>query len=292
MYELIPVTEKVLYFDTPTKVGILRLNETDVVSVDAGSDKDAGKKLLRALDANGWTLRAVYCTHSHADHTGAAHHLQEKTGCAVYAADTEACIARNPILEPAYVYGADPLPELRGKFLTAQPSRAELLTEDRLPAGVRMFSLPGHCAQMLGFRTEEDVVFLADSICSEQTLQKYALTFLTDVGAYLQTLEQVKTMQARCFIPAHAPVLSDIAPLAQKNIDVILANAERIASLCTEPVIFEELLSRLFRSYAIPMNLTQYTLIGSTLRTYLTWLCAQNRVRFFFENERMLWERV
>ena len=292
MYELVKVTEKVFYVDAPTKVGVVRLNDTDVVSIDSGSDKDAGKKLLRALDASGWKLRSIYATHAHADHIGANRYLQDRTGCTVYGTDIEACFTRNPLLEPAYVYCADPLPELRGKFLTAQPSRAELLTEDRLPAGVTMFPLPGHYWQMTGFRTDEDVVFLADSLCSEQTLQKYAITFLVDVEAYLNTLESIKTMQARCFIPAHAPVTEDIVLLAQKNIDVVHDIAERIVSLCTEPVMFEELLRRLFVSYAIPMNLTQYALIGNTMRTYLSWLYAKKRVRFFFDSERMLWERT
>lgn len=292
MYELVQLTEHSYYMESPAKVGIVRVGDTDVVVIDSGSDKDAGKKLLRALDANGWKLRSIYVTHAHADHIGANRYLQDKTDCAIYAAEIEACVTRNPLLEPAYVYCADPLPELRGKFLTAQPSRAELLTEQTLPEGVTMLPLPGHCWQMTGFRTDEDVVFLADSLCSEQTLRKYAIPFLVDMEAYLHTLEALQSMQARYFIPAHAPVTEDIAPLARKNIDAVYATAERILSLCTEPVVFEELLHRLFVSYALPMNLTQYALIGSTLRSCMSWLFTKNRVRYFFEDARMLWERV
>ena len=60
------------------------------------------------------------------------------------------------------------------------------------------------------------------------------------------TLEKVKTMQAAAFVPAHAEVTEDIAPLAQYNIDKVLEIADHMVELCAEPVIFEELLKKLF----------------------------------------------
>lgn len=85
MYELIPVSEHDYYIDCPAKIGLVRLNDTEVAAIDSGSDKDAAKKVLRHIDANGWKLTAVYVTHSHADHIGGCKLLQDKTGCHVYA---------------------------------------------------------------------------------------------------------------------------------------------------------------------------------------------------------------
>ena len=76
MYELIAVTENSYYIQSPAKIGLVRLNDTDVCLIDSGNDKDAGRKIKKLLDANGWTLKAIYNTHSNADHIGGNRYLQ------------------------------------------------------------------------------------------------------------------------------------------------------------------------------------------------------------------------
>ena len=292
MYELVQLAERSYYMESPAKVGIVRVSDTDVVAIDSGSDKDAGKKLKRLLDANGWRLAAVYNTHSHADHIGGNRYLQEQTNCRIFAPGIDCDFTNHPILEPAFLYGGDPLRDLKHKFLHAQESRAEVLTQDTLPDGMEIVPLPGHCFDMVGFRTSDNVVYLADCLSSRETLDKYGVGYLWDVEAYLATLERVKTMEAKCFVPAHAAPTEDIAPLAQYNIDAVTAITEKIAALCAEPVMFEVLLQKLFRAYGMTMNLQQYVLIGSTLRSYLSYLEKRGQVTYTFENEQMLWRRA
>ena len=70
MYELIQVSESCYYIQSPAKIGLVKTGEDRVVLIDSGNDKDAGKKIRKHLDANGWTLEAIFNTHSHADHLG------------------------------------------------------------------------------------------------------------------------------------------------------------------------------------------------------------------------------
>ena len=60
MYELIQVSERSYYVQSPAKIGLVRLNGQDVCLIDSGSDKDAGRKVRQHLDANGWKLTAIY----------------------------------------------------------------------------------------------------------------------------------------------------------------------------------------------------------------------------------------
>ena len=69
---------------------------------------------------------------------------------------------------------------------------------------MEIIPLPGHTFEMTGFRTPDDVVYLADALSSREILDKYKIGFIYDVGAYLDTLERIKTMRARMFVPAHA----------------------------------------------------------------------------------------
>lgn len=148
MYELIQVSGSSYYVQSPAKIGLVRLNDTDVCFIDSGSDKDAGRKARQILDKNGWRLTAIYNTHSHADHIGGNRYLQGQTGCRIYAPGAECAFTRHPILEPSLLYGGCPPRELRHKFLMAQESDAAYLTAEVLPQGMELLPLPGHCMDM------------------------------------------------------------------------------------------------------------------------------------------------
>ena len=291
MYELIQVSERNYYIQSPAKIGLVRLNERDVCLIDSGSDKDAGRKVRQLLDANSWKLTAIYNTHSNADHIGGNKYLQSQTGCGIYAPGIERAFTRRPILEPSFLYGGYPCKELRHKFLMAQESDAEELTADCLPEGFEMIPLPGHFFDMAGFRID-GVVYLADCLSSRETLEKYQIGFIYDVAAYLKTLEMVKAMEADLFVPAHAEASKEIAGLAQYNIDKVQEIADRITGICQEPLCFEAVLQKLFTDCNLKMNFEQYVLVGSTVRSYLAWLKDSGRLTALFENDMLRWRRI
>ncbi len=292
MYELIPVTDRCFYIESPAKIGLFRLSDAEVCLIDSGNDKDAGRRLRQLLDKNGWKLTAIYNTHANADHIGGNRYLQAQTGCRVFAPGIDCCFTRHPVLEPAFLYGGYPPKDLRHKFLLAQESDAEPLTPEAMPAGFEAIPLPGHFFDMAGYRTPDDVVFLADCLSSRETLEKYRIGFIYDVAAYIRTLERVKQMRARLFVPAHAAATEDIAPLAQYNLDCVHEITERIVGLCAEPLCFEALLRELFRAYALTMNFEQYVLVGSTVRSYLAWLKDAGRLRAVFDDGMLRWVRA
>lgn len=292
MYELIQVSESSYYIQSPAKIGLVKLNDTDVCLIDSGNDKDAGKKVRQILDAHGWILRTIYNTHSNADHIGGNKYLQGQTGCKIYAPGIECDFTRHTILEPSFLYGGYPCKDLRHKFLMAQESEVAYLTEDVLPEGFEMIRLPGHFFDMVGFRTPDDVVYLADCLSSKETLDKYRIGFLYDVAAYLETLKMIQSLSAKMFVPAHAEATADVAPLAQYNMDKVMEIAEHITELCRNPVCFESVLQKLFADYGLHMNFEQYALVGSTVRSYLAWLKDTGKIRAVFDNNMLLWERV
>ena len=291
MYELIQVTDRTYYIQSPAKIGMVRLNDEEVCLIDSGNDKDAGRKVRQLLDKNGWKLKAIYNTHSNADHIGGNKYLQAQTGCMIYAPGIECAFTKYPILEPAFLYGGYPCKDLRHKFLLAQESDAEPLTADKLPEGFEFIELPGHFFDMAGFRTPDDVVFLADCLSSRETVDKYQIGFIYDVAAYLETLENVKKLKAKLFIPAHAEATEDITGLAQYNIDKVHEIADRIEDICQEPICFEDILQKLFTDYGLAMSFEQYVLVGSTVRSYLSWLRDSGRLEAEFSDSRLLWKR-
>lgn len=69
---------------------------------------------------------------------------------------------------------------------------------------------------MIGVRTPDNVVFLADCVSSENTLNKYQISFIYDVAEYLNTLDKVESMKAAIFVPAYAEATKDIRKIIRK----------------------------------------------------------------------------
>ena len=289
MYELIRAGERTWYIDAPAKMGVFELGGGEVCLIDTGSRGD-GEAVLPLLEERGWKLRAIYNTHAHVDHIGGNRFLHDRTGCPVFAPPLESFFAENPGIGLSILFGATVPDELRGRFFTAEGCPAMPFGE--LPEGLEAIPLPGHSHDMHGFRTCDGAVFLADSLVSGRTLDRYHLSFVFNVGEYLDSLEKVRAMSASLFVPAHADAAEDIAPLAQKNMDETFGIAESIVGACREPAGYDDVLRAVFDRYGLRMSLQQYVMAGCTVRSYLSWLRDSGRVEMICEKDRLLWRSV
>lgn len=293
MFELTKVADNTFTIESPARIGLYSLNDKEVVLIDSGNDKDAGRKLRKILDAKHWQLKAIYNTHSNADHIGGNCYLQNQTRCKVYSPPIEAEFTRYPALEPSFLYDGYPFKELRHKFLMAQECEVDDLTSETLPEGFEIIPLSGHFFNMVGYRTPDDVLFLADCLSSQETLEKYQISFIYDVKAYIETLEKVSAMDAKLYVPAHAPIMKskeELQELCLYNKEKIFEIAQQIMSICVQPQPFEEILKKLFDHYSLTMTFEQYVLVGSTIRSYLSWLKDQGKIMAVIEDNRLLWQ--
>ena len=292
MYELVQVAENTDYINSPSKIGVYRVSDDDVWLIDSGNDKDAGRKIQKILDAQGWKLTAIINTHSNADHDGGNTLLQNRLNCAVYSTPMENIVVENPILEPTFLYGGYPFKKLRSKFLMATPSKAQDIAEAKLPEGMEYFRLPGHFWDMIGVKTPDDVYFLADCIFGESTVNKYHISFFYDLAAQFETLDMVEKLEGKLFIPAHAEPMEDIKPLVKLNRDKSLEILDVLLEICKEPMHFELILKKVFEHYNLTMDHAQYVLVGSTIRSYLAYLCDNGKVENYVEDNMLLWKTV
>lgn len=292
MYELVQAGARSYYINCPAKIGVFKIDDTRVCLIDSGNDKDAGRKVRQILDREGWELHAILNTHSNADHIGGNKYLQQQTGCRIYAKGIEAAFTSYPELEPAFLYGGYPFKDLRHKFLMAQESQVsgmDSMARDELLKELEIIPLPGHFFQMIGVRTPDGTVFLADCLSSRSTLDKYKVSFIYDVEAYLETLNRVMEMKAPLFVPAHADAADSVKELAGYNRQCVLELAEKLIELCRIPMTFESILKAVFDCYGLTMTFQQHVLVGSTVRSYLSWLKDTGRIRGYVEDNRVYW---
>lgn len=292
MYELVQVAPHTYYINSPTKVGIYHVDDDNVWLIDSGNDKDAGRKIQKILEAQGWKLTAIINTHSNADHIGGNTLLQTRLGCKVYSTAMENAVITSPILEPSFLYGGYPFKKLRNKFLMATPSVAEDIANATLPEGMEIFPLGGHFWQMIGVKTPDNVYFIADSVFGENVLEKYHISFNYDVAAFFATLDYLETLEGGTFVPAHAEAMEDITQLIAANRNKANEIIEVILELCQTPLNFEALLQKIFEHFQLTMDYGQYVLVGSTIRSYLSYLYDSQKIDAFVENNYMVWKTL
>lgn len=292
MFELIQTGAHTYYFDLPSKIGVYTPDNENVYLIDSGPHKDNAKKVLRILYEKGWSLKGILNTHAHADHIGGNRYLQEQTGCAVFASQKEIDPTRHTYLEPTTLYGANPHKELCHKFLLAQESDAVGFDDARFPKETQVISLPGHSVDMVAFRTPDNTLFLADLLCSENTITKYGVTFQFDIGRHLQSLEEAKNLTADVFVSSHAPTTDNIQPLLAVNKQNILDTAEYLYSLCKTQQTFDSILRDVFIRHNLIMTHVQHALVGSTVRSYLTYLYDNERMEILFEDNILYYKSV
>jgi glyoxylase-like metal-dependent hydrolase (beta-lactamase superfamily II) len=291
MYELIQAGKNTFYINCPAKIGVYRLPDDKVILIDSGNDKEAGKKVLKILAENGWTLETIINTHSNADHIGGNKLLSDRTGCKIYSTGLESAFCEFPVLEPSFLYGGFPGRQLRNKFLFAEPSHVNNVAEMTLPKGMEIVPLKGHFFDMIGVRTPDEVYFMADCVSSENIINKYHIAFIYDVSEYLNTLDMIKTLKGKLFIPAHADAVNGMERISDINKMKVLEIIECIRHICESPVSFEEILKALFDWYNLVMDFNQYVLVGSTVKSYLSYMLDNQTLNADFHDNRLFWRR-
>ncbi len=293
MYELKKLTERCYYVDSPSKVGIVLLDSENVLLIDAGNDKDSAKKTLRIIDSMGWRVQKILATHSHADHVGGAAYIVKKTGAAVYAKGIEKAFIEYTVLEPTYVWGGDPHSGLCNKIFLAPPcNNVSDISEIDLPDGFEILELYGHSFDQVGLLTPDGVAFIADAVVTADVINKHGVSFTFDVGGFLDTLERLKTLKADTYFLTHGEPTDDLLPLIEFNIEKVDEVCGIILEKCKVPSSFEDILKCIFDAYSRHINEMQYSIIGSSLKGYLTYLRQLGKIEPIAQNNYLLWKIV
>lgn len=288
--ELVKVGEKTYYIKNATNIGIYKIDDSSVYLVDTGNDKDAGKKILKIIVEQGWKVKGIINTHSNADHIGGNKVIQDKTNCNIFANNIEKSFTEFPILEASFLYGGYPFKDIKNKFLLAKESIV-MPIENNLLEGLEYITLKGHFFDMIGIKTSDNVYFLADSLFSEETITKYHLFFIYDVKEFINTLDYLNTLNGNLYIPSHCEATNDISSLVELNKSKVQEIIDKIYNICKKEMTFEEILKYIFDEYNLTMNANQYVLVGSTIRSYLSYLSDENKLNYEFKDNRMLWKQ-
>lgn len=310
---LIKISEHVYILSMPTNVGIITIptldNSLDIYLIESGNDDDTAQIISDFLKKtfNNFNLKAIINTHSHADHCGGNSYFVEHYNCQLWATKGEAALMEFPELETSLIWGGTPINEMRSKFLLAKPCTVNkrfsneetiVLPTDNSNKQIKLkvISLPGHYLDQAGYLIEDtdnkSSLFLGDAISGRNIIKKYWIQYLFDEEKMKQSLLKISKIKADYYIPGHGNFVTEIEGLAELNILALLETENMILDELKVPKTTEEILKSVADRNNISLKTSQYFLIGSTLRSYISALHNANKIKLEIKDNKMLWQKV
>ena len=245
-------------------------------------------ELLKMLCEMGLKVKTIINTHCHVDHICGNSYFFEKYGCEILSTKTEQRFISYPDLEPKFYYSGIDTEKARNPFFLVEPSESEIINESNIPDGFEIIPLPGHSFEMIGVRTPDNVVFLADAVLAKLTWDNYKYPFFYDVNSSVKTLEEILTLDGDCFVPSHNPPLEDIRELALYNISklrekktLVLENAEGRS--------FEEIFALIMEKEELKIRTEKYPMYAIMIRNLLQALVEDEKIHGVLENNRLVY---
>lgn len=287
--ELIRLADRTFYINAPTNIGVYKITDGEVMLIDSGNTAALAKRVQRLLSENGLKVRFIVNTHPHADHISGNAYFSNLYGCPVYAYKADRALVEYTQLSPIMTLGAHYSRELSGKFWIAPPTPAQELTQSVLPQGAELIELFGHSGFHIGFRTDS-VIFLGDSVVGEKVIRESPVPYIFNIGQELKTLDKIKTLKADFFLPSHAEPVRDITSLVKMNENQIYKIINSIKRICKAPVCLDRLVKELFDEYKIKTDITQYTLVSSAVRSYISFMLDEGLLQWEAQDNMLLWK--
>ncbi len=218
MFELKKIKGNTYYFEGYTNVGVFKNGKGQVILIDSCDHKKTVKALDKILEENGFKPDIIINTHGHVDHIAGNNYFSDKYGCKILATEMDSFFIKYTKVEPDIFYNGVTVNKKLNPYYLADSSNPEPITEYNLPNGIEIFHLPGHAWDMIAVKTEDNVLFLADSIMSKDTWEEHRLPYFGDVNKSIETMEMLKSVKADYYVPSHAAVTDDISELLYYNI--------------------------------------------------------------------------
>lgn len=288
MFEVKQLKGNTFYYEAYTNVGIYKLNENEVVLIDACDHKRMVRGLDRILCEMGLKVNTIINTHCHVDHICGNAYFKEKYNCRLLSTRLEQGYIFKPDMEPDFYNVALSVDKANNPFYGIEPTESEVITGENLPQGFEVISLPGHSFDMIGVRTPDNVVFLADSVLSVNTWENYKLPFFYSVNKAIESLEKISGIEGDIFVPSHNAPVDNIKELALYNMEKLREKKQMVFELC-ESQSFESLFELVMKDQELEIKTPKYCMYAVMVKNLLQALIEKDKVYSAYENGRMIY---
>ena len=273
--------------ESPTNVGLILGDQ--VIMVDSFSNERNAKEFLREIHEDEIGVDHVINTHFHADHLQGNRIFQNRMGSRIWIKSVERGFVEHPELEGYYLFGAEPIKELRVSHFKAKPSKVNEL-EDFNSDLIEIVDLPGHSPGHVGVLTKDGVLFCGDVYFGREIIKKYIYPYHTDIEKAIESMEKLLKMKnVEFFVPSHGEVSSDPTKEIEMNRRMLENFMQSSLNFLRKPMTMEELMERLIDKFELNLNVGTYFLFRSFTSAMLKYLYERELILNTLVEGRMVW---
>lgn len=297
-----------------TNIGVICSKIEDSVEVyliDSGATEIDGEYILDiisdffALSDTKYFIKAILTTHGHADHCGGHNFIKEQTNCKIFAAKHEQGSMETPMIQCSTLWGGYPPHELRTLYFKPDETYVDnfIGNDTTIPLSnnrsISFLELHGHshCSLAIIITTakNEKIIFAGDNIFPKGEIGHYWIPLIVNPVEFMESLDKLCSIENTLWcIPSHGDFL-------KKNIEET-AELNKIAILSTRMCILdslkdgknhtaEEIVKYVADKNNLKMSLTQYALISSTVRSYISIMHDAKEIKLKVENNILYFYR-
>ncbi len=308
--KIVELSPGFLFIPSTTNTGIVvdeKAEVSEVYIIDSGNSELSGEFILDILKDyfknKPYKIKAIINTHSHADHCGGNSFIQKKTNCQIWCMEKERGSIENPILQTVIIWAGMTPKELQGLYFFPEATSPNKLIHDgeRLELSgnrsITFVDLPGHYFQTAGVLCEDAnndrFLFAADSIFERKEIARYSIPYMLNPDVFITSLDKMCNIEnVKVCIPGHGNIINGtLYETAELDKLAILETELSIKKILEkESLSTEDLVKRILDVNGIQANLTQYCLISSTIKSFLS--CMHNRklLNFSIIENKIVWE--
>ena len=161
---------------------------------------------------------------------------------------------------------------------------------------IEIIPLAGHYVDQTGFLfTDTDgkkIFFGGDAFTGKTAIKKFWIQYLLNENGTKDSLHKLSEIEADWYVPGHGEIVEEIEGIAELNLIAILETEDMILDELKTPKTHEEILKAVADRNSIPLKVSQYCLIGSTLRSYLAGLYENGKITYEIKDNKMFWKRA
>ena len=312
--KIFELKENIFVIPNSTNVGVILSFDNErknagVFLIDSGCTEIDGEYILDVLNdffaANkdiSFLVKAIFTTHAHADHCGAHNFIKENTNCIIYSPFSERGNMENPVVLSSFLWGGYPPHELRTHFFQADPvfpdevvnpdSVIELSDERK----ITFIELPGHSHGHFGIilncRDKSKILFSGDALFTREEIARHWIPLIVNPNEFMNSLDKICSIENLSYcVPSHGKVISgNIEETAELDKIAILTTKECIleALNLNDFMTAEQIIKYVAKRNSLNMNLSQYALISSTIKSYIAVLHDERKLRMKVEDNTLL----
>lgn len=269
-----------------TYLPFYKLNNQDIILMDTGYNKESSgiDEVLRKHNLN---IKTIICSHAHPDHMGNNSYFKEKYNCKIAMTRDEAYLCFSYANLKSFYDQPMSLLKSYYKYLVCD---IDIIINDNQNSIIlndvefKLFHTYGHSPDQICITTPDDVIYLADSLITHDTMKGTKIPYAFVLKDDLKSKKTLTNLNNSKYIIAHKGITDDIRELVQDNIDYYSNIAENVYEEISEPMTFEDIMKCIIRKNKTEVKTVyKYKTVERMLRSYVEYLYETKRVNMIID---------